>query len=215
MSTDDKTTSASAEMPRYQSHKTVWALEIKTIEPDDKAPPLHTGMPSRYCITPADLGYVDVICLPAAVFQRYMPVPGDFIVHYEDDYWSPSPRKPFLEGYRRIISSGMFSGVLGVDGGVSNVRNLSGRIGGGGVSGQMPVQQASLADADQQAANTGFGATAGELTQTRVMRAADLRRWAVEQAIDAQRILPGARGNFVELATELERYVLGIGTKAT
>lgn len=84
--------STAAEMPRYRSHKTVWALEIKSIT---------ASPPGGWTVTPVDQGYGDVV-LSAKVFARYMPVAGDFIVQYDDGYWSVSPRKAFIEGYTPI-----------------------------------------------------------------------------------------------------------------
>lgn len=84
-----------AEMPRYRCHKVVWALEIKAFKWDTTQPQ------GGWLVTPADIGYADVH-LSAAVFSRYTPTPGDFIVQYDDGYWSVSPRKAFIEGYTPI-----------------------------------------------------------------------------------------------------------------
>lgn len=79
--------SASMEMPRYRSHKQVWALEIATVD-------LHK-------LTFRDAGYAPIVC-DATMFSRYTPVPGDFYVVYDDGYKSFSPAKAFKEGYTRI-----------------------------------------------------------------------------------------------------------------
>lgn len=80
------------EMPRYISHKRVWALEIGegiVVNPDGTA------------ILPiADSGYAPVT-VAKGVISRYVPMPGDFYVQYADGYQSISPRKAFLEGYTR------------------------------------------------------------------------------------------------------------------
>lgn len=81
--------SASMEMPRYVSHKTVHALEIEEVS---------VGAPYR--MKPKDSGYAEV-ALPAEMWSRYQPVSGDFYVVYADGYKSFSPRKAFLEGYKR------------------------------------------------------------------------------------------------------------------
>lgn len=99
---------AGIEMPRYRSHKTVWALKIKSIEV--KLPtiadlektlggsdePVVGGI-----ITPEETGYA-----PFEVDQRYMhkhePIAGGYFVVYEDGYQSFSPAKAFEEGYSRI-----------------------------------------------------------------------------------------------------------------
>lgn len=73
-----------AEMPRYVSHKKVWALEIKSIEDN--------------IITPVE-AYLPIQC-DREMWARYTPVPGDFYVVYADGYQSFSPRKAFLDGYK-------------------------------------------------------------------------------------------------------------------
>jgi hypothetical protein len=83
---------AAMEMPRYKSHKTVWALEIDEVQKIDH------DMTSR--LTFRDEGYASIV-VPGEMFSRYRPVPGDFYVQYEDGYKSFSPRKAFLGGYMR------------------------------------------------------------------------------------------------------------------
>jgi hypothetical protein len=83
---------AAMEMPRYKSHKTVWALEIDTITPRALQAPIMTFR---------DEGYAPIDDAPPEMFSRYTPVPGDFYVQYEDGYKSFSPRKAFLGGYTR------------------------------------------------------------------------------------------------------------------
>jgi hypothetical protein len=80
------------EMPRYVSHKQVWALEIDTIR--------HPDISGACRLTFCDKGYAPIVP-PAETFLRYKPVPGDFFVVYADGYKSFSPRKAFLEGYTR------------------------------------------------------------------------------------------------------------------
>lgn len=76
------------EMPRYVSHKKVWALEISDI--------------TDFQIHFKEAGYASVP-RDEAMFSRYQPVPGDFYVVYADGYKSFSPRKAFLEGYTRDL----------------------------------------------------------------------------------------------------------------
>lgn len=79
---------ASREMPRYQSVKKVWALEIDHVEGDT----IHFKDPG-YAAVKADDN----------MFARYTPAPGDFLVVYEGDgYKSISPRKAFLDGHKPI-----------------------------------------------------------------------------------------------------------------
>lgn len=75
---------AEIEMPRYESHKKVWALEIALV----------TGHRLDF----AEKGYAPTLA-DAEMFSRYTPVAGDFYVQYDDGYKSFSPRKAFLEGY--------------------------------------------------------------------------------------------------------------------
>jgi hypothetical protein len=85
---------ASAEMPRYQCHKKVWALKI-----GEGAIEVH---PDQSVTVPiADGGYAPVH-LAAEVVKRYMPRPGDYYVVYDDGYKSISPAKAFEDGYARI-----------------------------------------------------------------------------------------------------------------
>ena len=75
------------EMPRYRSHKQVWALEIATV--------------NGHKLTFRDTRYAPIMC-DAPMFSRYTPVPGDFYVVYDDGYKSFSPAKAFSEGYTLI-----------------------------------------------------------------------------------------------------------------
>jgi hypothetical protein len=79
------------ELPKYVSHKTVHALEIKVISGD-----LTVGS-IRRTLSFAEAGYAPIE-VPIEMFARYHPVPGDFYVVYADGYKSFSPRKAFLEG---------------------------------------------------------------------------------------------------------------------
>ena len=85
-------------MPRYVSHKHVWALEIETVE----IPKVGDSFAANH----RKLGFRDPdyapIEVPAEMFSRYVPMPGDFYVVYEDGYKSFSPRKAFLEGYTKV-----------------------------------------------------------------------------------------------------------------
>jgi hypothetical protein len=87
---DEDTGAPQTEMPRYVSHKKVWALEIDAVGP---------ATPSR-SLRFRDKGYAPINA-PAVMFARYVPVPGDFYVVYADGYKSFSPRKAFLDGYKR------------------------------------------------------------------------------------------------------------------
>lgn len=82
---DEGVGAAAVEMPRYVSHKKVWALEIDKVIGHD--------------LTFREKGYAKMTCAPE-MFSRYTPIPGDFYVVYVDGYKSFSPRKALLEGYK-------------------------------------------------------------------------------------------------------------------
>ena len=75
------------QMPKYKSHKEVWALEIASIEDNVLS----------FC----EAGYAP-IAADREMWARYTPKPGDFYVQYEDGYKSFSPRKAFLDGYTKV-----------------------------------------------------------------------------------------------------------------
>ena len=87
MHPDSNDTGASVEMPRYQSHKKVWALKIAAV--DERR------------LSFAESGYAPIL-VEHNMFARYTPVPGDYYVVYDDGYKSISPAKAFEEGYTRI-----------------------------------------------------------------------------------------------------------------
>jgi hypothetical protein len=83
------------EMPRYKSHKTVWALKISGLR--------HTGAPDQESdgslwMDPVESGYAP-IKLDAAYVRKHSPVVGGYFVTYPDGYKSFSPEKAFNEGY--------------------------------------------------------------------------------------------------------------------
>lgn len=84
--------SDSREMPRYRSHKTVWALKIKGIVRQDDGSAI---------ITPEEEGYAP-FTVDAAYVQKHDPKAGGYYVQYDDGYLSFSPSGPFEAGYTRI-----------------------------------------------------------------------------------------------------------------
>jgi hypothetical protein len=80
------------EVPLYKSHKTVRALEINICA-------MVAG--GKRVVVFADKKYPSQT-FDATMFVRYSPVPGDFLVIYEDGFKSFSPRKAFLEGYTLV-----------------------------------------------------------------------------------------------------------------
>jgi hypothetical protein len=83
-----------SDAPVYVSHKRVQALEIVSVgtyHPD------RSGVLVRDVVLKGHEG--ENFEVSQALFVRYVPGPGDFLVRYADGYLSFSPRKAFLEGY--------------------------------------------------------------------------------------------------------------------
>lgn len=99
---------ASVEMPRYKSHKEVWALKIKRLELRDNSitsdPKADFGSSlGSLWLHPEDPGYAP-FPLPPEWRERWQPVaePGGYYVQYTDGYTSYSPGKAFEDGYTRV-----------------------------------------------------------------------------------------------------------------
>ncbi len=78
----------SREMPRYKSHKEIWALKIKDIQLGG-------------IIVPEDEGYAPFE-LPQEYFDKHKPEVGGYYVVYKDGYKSFSPAEAFEDGYTAI-----------------------------------------------------------------------------------------------------------------
>lgn len=76
--------SGQIEMPKYKSHKEVWALKIKSVD--------------ATTITPADNGYAPFE-VPEQYIAKHDPKAGGYYVVYEDGYQSFSPADAFEGGY--------------------------------------------------------------------------------------------------------------------
>ena len=81
------------ELPKYKSHKTVYALKIKNVNSD--------GNPGMI-LEPEDHENYAPFRVDQAFLDRNRPVPGGYYVVYEDGYKSFSPAKAFEEGYTRL-----------------------------------------------------------------------------------------------------------------
>jgi hypothetical protein len=81
------------ELPRYKSHKTVYALKIKAAEND--------GNPGMV-LTPEDRENYAPFRVDQKFLDRNDLTPGGYYVVYEDGYKSFSPAKAFEEGYTRL-----------------------------------------------------------------------------------------------------------------
>lgn len=79
------------DLPLYQSHKKVRALQLASIEDALDGVRLSFSEP----------GY-DPIGVDFKLVHRYRPVPGDYYVVYEDGYASFSPKAAFEAGYTRL-----------------------------------------------------------------------------------------------------------------
>lgn len=80
------------EMPKYQCHKQVWALKIKSVEPNTE---------KSYKLIVEEEGYAPVIVGQRFV-KKHDPQPGGYYVVYRDGYKSYSPADAFEEGYTKI-----------------------------------------------------------------------------------------------------------------
>lgn len=83
----------------YTSHKQVSAAEITSVGN-------YLTNRSGELVRSITLAGTVTIELPDAMFVRYVPVPGDFLVVYEDGYQSFSPRNAFIDGYSRAPEAG-------------------------------------------------------------------------------------------------------------
>lgn len=93
---------AQTEMPKYRSHKEVWALKIRAVTRNSVLAQL-SGNESdgSAVITPEDEGYGD-IRVDAAYLRKHDPKAGGYYVVYSDGYKSYSPAEAFESGYTRI-----------------------------------------------------------------------------------------------------------------
>lgn len=98
---NDFSGSVTAEMPKYQCHKQVWALKISSIEfgldPDamvgDTSPEIlrlvfENGLYAPIRITPD-------------YFNKHQPKVGGYYVKHSDGYESYSPANVFEDGYTK------------------------------------------------------------------------------------------------------------------
>lgn len=81
-----------AEMPRYLSHKTVWALKIKAVS--------HLSCGSAILFFEEEPYAARMF--PASYVTKHDPKPGGYLVVYDDGYLSWSPAEAFEAGYTRI-----------------------------------------------------------------------------------------------------------------
>jgi hypothetical protein len=82
---------AQVQMPKYVSHKEVWALQIKRID--------RVGDAIKLAFVRSDL-YVDKIVTAEELAHKPIPEVGWYMVVYSDGYLSFSPPKQFEAGYK-------------------------------------------------------------------------------------------------------------------
>lgn len=93
---------ATRELPRYQSHKKVWALKIQAIQFDyDVAQSTNRETDGSAIITPADEGY-GPFKVDYTYVRKHNPQVGGYYVQYADGYTSFSPAEAFESGYTAI-----------------------------------------------------------------------------------------------------------------
>lgn len=91
-----------AELPKYRSHKTVWALKIASIDFDaDRAAADGRETDGSATITPTDARYAP-FKVAADYVSKHKPQTGGYYVVYSDGYKSWSPGGAFEEGYTRV-----------------------------------------------------------------------------------------------------------------
>lgn len=91
-----------AEMPKYKSHKTVYALKIAAIEYDhDKANKENRETDGSAIITPVEQGFA-AFKVSYDYIKKHNPQVGGYYVVYQDGYKSWSPAEAFESGYTRI-----------------------------------------------------------------------------------------------------------------
>ena len=87
------------QMPRYKSHKEVWALKIKEII--DPTKPENESDGSRLLVV-EDAGFAPVR-VDHEYIRKHNPQPGGYYVVYKGGYKSFSPADAFEEGYTKIV----------------------------------------------------------------------------------------------------------------
>lgn len=104
----DENCSASREMPKYKSHKTVWALKIKQVikhaHPDPNADDAAFEASSEFQgahLFVEEEGYAP-IPVDADWYRKHNPKEGGYYIVYSDGYRSWSPAQAFEEGYTLV-----------------------------------------------------------------------------------------------------------------
>ncbi len=94
--------SVTREMPKYKSHKEVWALKIFSIFLDSTlAHQENRETDGSAMITPEEEGYAS-FRVDHEYMRKHNPQVGGYYVVYADGYKSFSPASAFEEGYTKI-----------------------------------------------------------------------------------------------------------------
>ncbi len=88
----------SVEMPRYQSHKQVWALKIREIASSSTPDQESDG---SMLLLFEEAGY-GARLVSRDFMRKHTPKVGGYFVVYNDGYESWSPAEAFEDGYRRV-----------------------------------------------------------------------------------------------------------------
>ena len=89
----------SAQMPRYKSHKEVWALKIAEVRMPDI--PENQESDGSRIIVPEEAGYAP-FTVDYEYVRKHDPKAGGYYVVYKDGYKSWSPADAFEDGYTLI-----------------------------------------------------------------------------------------------------------------
>lgn len=87
------------ELPKYRSHKIVWALKIKSIVRDGEGEDRETD--GSAIITPEESEY-DPFKVEPEYIHKHKPKEGGYYVVYEGGYKSWSPADVFEKGYKSL-----------------------------------------------------------------------------------------------------------------
>jgi len=101
--------SVSVEMPKYRSHKEVWALKIKSIVRDGEGENRESD--GSAIITPEEEGYAP-FRVEGDYLHKHKPQAGGYYVVYKDGYKSFSPAEAFEEGNTLIKENSFFDRIL-------------------------------------------------------------------------------------------------------
>jgi len=101
--------SVSVEMPKYKSHKEVWALKIKSIVRDGEGENRESD--GSAIITPEEEGYAP-FRVEGDYLHKHKPQAGGYYVVYKDGYKSFSPAEAFEEGNTLIKENSFFDRIL-------------------------------------------------------------------------------------------------------